>query len=99
MSTNVTSEYQIPEASFYVTSLDIAMSGWGMAKGKNNIIIMPCATIEQAQMVKRNAKSRGDQRNIRILNSKPRLNLERNYYSLFAPSCRWYDAIPPWIDD
>jgi hypothetical protein len=56
---------------FYVTMTDKFMSGWGMAKGKINKLIIECQTIEQAEQIERAAKSRREMRYINIRTTKP----------------------------
>ena len=44
----------------YVTVTDTFMSGWGEAKGKENILIFECETEEEADIVYENCKNRND---------------------------------------
>lgn len=57
---------------FYVTMTDKFMSGWGMAKGKTNKLIIICDTIEQAEQIKRAARRRSEMRRVNIRTTKPR---------------------------
>jgi hypothetical protein len=62
----------IPEANFYVVSTDRFMSGWGYSKGLDNVCIVPCDTIEEAEKVYNYVLSRRDQMRVRINTTKPR---------------------------
>lgn len=73
MATTITTLSEIPNAPFYVITRDTFMSGWGQAKGLSNKLILPCLSIEEAEIVLANAKARGDQSNVTIINRKPRL--------------------------
>lgn len=55
----------------YVTMTDKFMSGWGMAKDKINKLIFECETLEEANIVAENARSRSDMKNINICSKKP----------------------------
>lgn len=57
---------------FYVTMTDKFMSGWGMAKGKTNKLIIECDTYEQAETISRNASKRSEMRYVNICSRKPR---------------------------
>ena len=59
------------KTAFYVTMTDKFMSGWGMAKGKINKLIIECRTIEQAVQIESAAKKRGEMRYINIRTTKP----------------------------
>lgn len=56
---------------FYVSMIDTFMSGWGMAKGKQNILIFECDSLEEAKIVSDNANNRTDQRCIEIHKEYP----------------------------
>ena len=56
---------------FYVTMTDKFMSGWGMAKGKTNKLIIECQNINQALQIKRAAKARSEMKYINIRTTKP----------------------------
>jgi len=56
---------------YYVTMTDTFMSGWGMAKGKINKLVFVCDSMEEAQVVKKNAMNRTDQKHINIRWTKP----------------------------
>lgn len=56
---------------FYVTMTDKFMSGWGMAEGKTNKLIIECDTIEQALQIERAARRRSEMRYVNIRTTKP----------------------------
>ena len=57
---------------FFVTMTDKFMSGWGMAQGKTNKLIIECDTCEQAAIIERNALRRDEMRFVNIRTTKPR---------------------------
>ena len=57
---------------FYVTMTDKFMSGWGMAEGKKNKLIIECETIEQAEQIERAARYRDEMTYVNIRTTKPR---------------------------
>lgn len=54
------------QTKYFVIMTDKCFSGWGRAKGKINKYIIECESLEQAKIVKENAKHRGDMRYINI---------------------------------
>lgn len=60
------------QQKFYVTMTDKFMSGWGMAKGKTNKLIIECDTYEQAAIIERNARRRDEMKYVNICTSRPR---------------------------
>lgn len=63
----------------YVTMTDRFMSGWGKAEGKINKLVISCNNLEEAEIVKENAQSRGDMKNINIVKENPYYS-ESKYY-------------------
>ena len=59
-------------SKFYVTMTDKFMSGWGLAEGKTNKLIIECENWEQAQTIERNAQKRSEMKYINICANKPR---------------------------
>ena len=55
----------------YVTMTDKFMSGWGMAQGKTNKLIIECANYDQAALIAKNARKRSEMRHVNIRASKP----------------------------
>ena len=62
---------KIENKKFYVTMTDTFMSGWGMAEGKINKLVIGCDTEEEAKIVQDNAENRNDQKYINIAYKKP----------------------------
>ena len=62
----------IPEAPYYVLSNDKCMSGWGMARSKINMCVVPCNSREMAEAVKSYVQTRPEQKYIRIVCNPPR---------------------------
>jgi hypothetical protein len=56
----------------YVTMTDRFMSGWGLAQGKTNKLIIECDTAEQVHTIYRNANNRSEMKYVNICNKKPR---------------------------
>ncbi len=63
---------RIPDAPYYVISVDTFLSGWGKARGMVNVCVVPCATWREAEQVYRYVKGRSDQKSVRIVAHKPR---------------------------
>ena len=78
MATTITERSEIPEAPYYVVCVDTFLSGWGKAENKINRIILPCKSLDEAEVVRENARGRGDMKSIRIHSSKPQLR-RRNF--------------------
>ncbi len=92
MSSTITTAQEIPAAPCYVLSNDSFMSGWGPAKGKINTLILPCRSFAEAEIVAQNARNRTDQKRVRIVGNKPRIQ-SHVYYSLHDRTdySRWYE--------
>jgi hypothetical protein len=103
MSVTIEKRSDIPDAPVYVLSNDSFMSGWGPARGKINTVILPCDSLEEARRVADYARSRTDQKRVRIVGDKPRLQSDTTHlYSLLtkedAPA--WYPTGGPhWSYD
>jgi HSP20 family molecular chaperone IbpA len=63
---------------YYVSMTDKFLSGWGQARGKNAVFINICDNYEEAQVVADNAGARKDQCNIKISETMPVFNTDRN---------------------
>lgn len=87
---------EIPAARFYVLSNDKFMSGWGRAHNMTNTIILPCRSYEEAEAVARYAKSRPEQRRVRIVSNKPTLRRGVLYSVVQKPDdySLWYSLSP-----
>ena len=78
---------------FYVVMTDKFMSGWGMAAGKSNKLVIVCDTLEDAEIVYQNAKRRSEMKHVNIRCSKPyygnryhvSLHDKTDYSAWFAP--------------
>jgi len=55
---------ELPHAPYYVTATDDFMSGWGPVAGRTNVVVIPCASAEEAKVVMANAAGRGDMSHI-----------------------------------
>lgn len=60
MSMFVTEDSEVPKTPFYVVARDTFMSGWGMSKGRDNWVVLPCQSDEEATIVLENARRRTD---------------------------------------
>lgn len=79
---------------WYVTMIDTFMSGWGMSRGKKNLLIFECENIQEATAVSNNASNRGDQSEINTYSEDklPEFDTEK-YYISYADKethTRWY---------
>lgn len=86
--------------TYYVTMTDKVFSGWGMARGKVNKLVISCNTFAEAQIVMQNAERRGEMKYINIVDHKPYYNQDRyfvsrhgriegDYESWFTPQESW----------
>jgi len=73
MSKIATSARDIPTAPYYVLATDKFMSGWGMAEGKTNVCVFPCATYSEAVAVMDRLGKRPEMIRIRWTHNKPRV--------------------------
>ncbi|MBD7970281.1 hypothetical protein [Paenibacillus gallinarum] len=56
---------------YFVVAIDKFLSGWGTSEGKETVFVMECDTLEEANIVRDNAKNRTDMTKVRVLTSKP----------------------------
>ena len=56
---------------WYVTMTDRFMSGWGLAQGTINKLVISCNTYDEALRVSNNARKRNEIRYVNIRASKP----------------------------
>jgi hypothetical protein len=66
-------ENAIFKAKYFVTMVDKFMSGWGLASGRVNKLIIACESYEQAKTVERNAKKRNEMKYVNICSNKPQI--------------------------
>ena len=77
--------------SYFVTMTDKFMSGWGVANGKTNKMIIECDTFEQAEQIERAARRRSEMKYVNICVRRPR------YGSHVLESFKKYaDLSGPW---
>ena len=69
---------------YYVTMTDKFLSGWGMAQGKINKLVLTCDSYDEAITVFGYAEKRKDMRHINITSKKPCYN--KKYYFV-----SWHD--------
>ena len=66
MSKTIDSAADVPRVDYFVVARYSFMSGWGLARGKINIVILPVATMQEANVVLDNAKARTDMKQARV---------------------------------
>ena len=76
----------------YVTMTDKFMSGWGMAEGKINKIVIECENSVQAEKIADCANSRSEMKYINIRYSKPSYNSSK-----YLTSWKKYCDMTGWI--
>lgn len=93
MSEFLTDQSELPSAPFYVTMLDSFMSGWGPAEGRDARYVAVCDSREQAEIVAANARARGDQGDVVIVDQAPHIHRESLFVLMTSEnSSRWYEA-------
>ena len=77
----------------YVAMTDTVMSNWGMAKDKNNKLIVLCDNMAEAQTVESNMEHRTDMKKITISTTKPKFDPETNYIQEITKEIypEWYE--------
>jgi len=77
----------------YVSMTSSVMSNWGMAKGKNNKLIVLCDNMAEAQTVESNMEHRTDMKKITISTTKPKFDPETNYIQEITKEIypEWYE--------
>ena len=77
----------------YVTMTDKFMSGWGMAKGKTNKLVIECENRMQAEELADYAENERDEmKYINIIYTKPHYNSNR-----YLTSWKVYSQMTGWI--
>ena len=77
----------------YVTMTDKFMSGWGMAKGKTNKLVIECENRLQAEKIADYANNERDEmKYINITYNKPRYNSSK-----YITSWKVYSQMTGWI--
>jgi len=78
---------------YYVTMTDRFMSGWGMAKDKDNKLVIVCDTWDEAQIVYDNACHRSEMKFVNIRTTRP--SYPRAYVSWGGKGQN--DTYKPWF--
>jgi len=78
---------------FYVRMTDKCMTGWGPAEGKVNILVVACATLEQAEQIEAAARRRSEMLRIMICSSIP-----RNRHGVLYSHREFADMGGPWLE-
>ena len=52
---------------YYVVMTDKFLSGWGLAEGKTNKLVIVCDTHKEASTIERNASKRDEMENVYIV--------------------------------
>jgi hypothetical protein len=86
------------ENKCYVTMTDKFLSGWGMAQGKINKLIITCDNFTEASIVENNALRRSDMKYINVRDSKPYYNSNNYFVSWHDKSdySRWFIPNVNW---
>jgi len=91
MRTTITTWAELPDTPYYVTSTDTFMSGWGPARYRRNIVLLPCESREVAEIVAANARGRSEQEDVTIQAGRPYLQPHHLYSLLSRENAeRWY---------
>lgn len=91
MSEQIFSADELPVASFYVTAMDTYLGGWRHPQGKENMVILPCDSAHEADIVEENANARSDMAQVEVVRYIE-FDDEEMHYSLMDKECaaRWY---------
>lgn len=95
-SVHVTTADEIPAAPYYVTMIDPFFSGWGQAievgEDTTAVYVAPCASADEAEIVRANAVARGDQEDVRVVTEKPIPGEGQHMMLMSREGCeRWYE--------
>lgn len=86
--------------TYYVTMTDKVFSGWGMARGKINKLVISCNSFAEAQVVMANAERRHEMKHINILDHKPYYSQDRYFTSyhgrIEGDYESWFDKHEDW---
>jgi hypothetical protein len=78
----------------YVIMTDTFMSGWGLAEGKTNKLVIECDTDEQAETIARNARNRSEMKSVAIKKKVPYYSSETHLIS----TKHFSEMGGPWLD-
>lgn len=77
----------------YVRMTDKFMSGWGPARDKTNVLVISCATWEQAEQIAKAAKRRKEMKRVDICLNKP-----KNRPGILYSYKTFEDMGGPWLE-
>lgn len=77
---------------YWVTMTDNFMSGWGMAEGKINKLVIECETLNEAEIVAENARNRSEMEYVNITTNKPYYNDDK-----YFTSWKTKEDMPRWF--
>ena len=77
---------------YWVTMTDNFMSGWGMAEGKINKLVIECETLNEAEIVAENARNRSEMEYVNITTNKPYYNDDK-----YFTSWKTREDMPRWF--
>jgi hypothetical protein len=79
---------------YYVVMTDTFMSGWGLAEGKTNKLVIECANEAQAETIARNAKKRSEMKSVAIKRKVPYYSPDTHLIS----TKHFSDLSGSWLD-
>ena len=62
---------------YWVTMTDKFLSGWGMAEGKTNKLVLACDNVKDAEIVMENARARTEMKYINLCINEPRYDARK----------------------
>ena len=68
---------KIPTKKCYVSMTDKFLSGWGMAQGKTNKLVIGVNDFDLCMKIKKNAKERSEMKYVNMSTRKPSFNKRR----------------------
>lgn len=88
------------KSKYYVTMTDKFMSGWGKARGKTNKLVLRAKNYQEALVIARNAKDRGEMIYINITSRKPYYPAATTKLSVASKKSykNWYKKTRPFLD-
>ena len=84
----------IPRASWYVTAVDMWLSGRGEADGLESVAVVPCRNVGQGMAVARLLRQRGGLGDVVLSDHYPQHRVGRLYNLLDAATAdEWYAGV------
>ena len=85
-------------ASVYVRMTDGFMSGWGEAKGQQNVLVIECADWQQAEAIEAAARKRSEMKRVQLCLNKPKarsgiLYSWRQFSDMSGPWLQFYRPV------